>query len=123
VDDASTQGPSELAPERLLQLARQPGGLLLVDVREPYEQRLGQAPVLDGAVQREAVALSGLPDALARWLALPAGTPVVFFCRSGNRSAQAARALRRLGHEQAWSLAGGLALWPRATTADAALAI
>ncbi|HEY9108541.1 MAG TPA: aminotransferase class V-fold PLP-dependent enzyme [Roseateles sp.] len=120
VDSGCTQAPSELAPERLLQLARQPGGLVLVDVREPYEQRLGQAPVLDGAVQREAVALSGLPDALARWLALPAGTPVVFFCRSGNRSAQAARALRRLGHEQAWSLAGGLALWPRATVSLAA---
>ena len=27
---------------------------------------------------------------------------------------QAARALRRLGHAQAWSLAGGLALWPDA---------
>jgi len=120
VDSGCTQGPSELVPERLLQLARQPGGLVLVDVREPYEQRLGQAPALDGAVQREAVALSGLPDALARWLALPAAAPVVFFCRSGNRSAQAARALRRLGHEQAWSLAGGLALWPRAMVSMAA---
>jgi rhodanese-related sulfurtransferase len=70
------------------------------------------------------VALSGLPNALARWTALPAETPVVFFCRSGNRSAQAAQALRRLGHEQAWSLSGGLALWPRITTAaDAAFAI
>ncbi|MGQ3051122.1 MAG: aminotransferase class V-fold PLP-dependent enzyme [Roseateles sp.] len=105
-------------------LARHPG-LLLVDVREPYEQRLGQAPELGTAVQREAVPLSGLPNALTRWLALPAETPVVFFCRSGNRSVQAARALRRLGHEQAWSLGGGLALWPRALvgTADAALAI
>jgi len=42
---------------------------------------------------------------------MPARTPVVFYCRSGNRSAQAANALRRLGHDQSWSLAGGLALW------------
>ncbi len=48
---------------------------------------------------------------------------MVCFCRSGNRSAQAARALRRLGHAQAWSLRGGLALLPRAAAADAALAI
>jgi rhodanese-related sulfurtransferase len=33
----------------------------------------------------------------------------VFVCRSGNRSARAALCLQRLGHAQAWSLAGGLA--------------
>lgn len=100
-------------------------GLVLVDVREPYEQRLGLAPDLGRAVRREAVALSGLVDALPRWRALPADTRLVFFCRSGNRSAQAARALRRLGHDMAFSLAGGLALWPTALapSADAALAI
>lgn len=81
-------------------------------MREPYEQRLGQPGVLDAA-RREAVPLSRLLNALPDWLALPGETPILFFCRSGNRSAQAARALRRLGHAQAWSLAGGLALWPR----------
>lgn len=127
VDGACPLASTELGLDALRALLREQPGLLLVDVREPYEQRLGQAPELGGAVRREAVALSGLPDALARWLALPAETPVVFFCRSGNRSAQAAQALRRLGHEQAWSLGGGLALWPRvaemAGMADAALAI
>lgn len=124
VDSGCARVSSELAPEALRGLLREHSGLLLVDVREPYEQRLGQALPLGAEVRREAVALSGLPNALARWLALPAETPVVFFCRSGNRSGQAALALRRLGHEQAWSLSGGLALWPRiATAADAAFAI
>ncbi len=124
VDSACPLASSELSLAALTQLTREHPGLVLVDVREPYEQRLGQAPELGAAVSREAVALSGLPNALARWMALPAGTPVVFFCRSGNRSAQAAQALRRLGHEQAWSLSGGLALWPRITAAaDAAFAI
>ncbi|MBI3349809.1 MAG: aminotransferase class V-fold PLP-dependent enzyme [Burkholderiales bacterium] len=124
VDSGCALVASELSLAALTQMTRQHPGLLLVDVREPYEQRLGQAPELGVTVQREAVALSGLPNALARWTALPAETPVVFFCRSGNRSAQAARALRRLGHEQAWSLSGGLALWPRlAVAADAAFAI
>jgi cysteine desulfurase len=105
-------GMPELSPEASAALLRRHPGLLLVDVREPYEQRLGQPGVLDAA-RRQAVPLSRLLNALPDWLALPNETPILFFCRSGNRSAQAARALRRLGHAQAWSLAGGLALWPR----------
>ena len=85
---------------------------ILVDVREPYERRFEQARSLGTAVRPRTVPLSGLLNALPGWLALPAETPILFFCRSGQRSAQAATALRRLGHAQAWSLAGGLALWP-----------
>ncbi len=115
----------ELSAPALQALLADHPGLRLVDVREPYEQRLGLAPRLPGACAQDAVPLSCLPDALPHWLSLPPDTPVVFFCRSGNRSAQAARALRRLGRAQAWSLAGGLALWPRAplVPVDAALAI
>ena len=80
---------------------------VLVDVREPFEARMGRAAAL-GA---EVVPLSTLVNALPRWSRLPAETPLIFVCRSGNRSTQAARALRRLGHAQAWSVAGGLALW------------
>ena len=95
--------------------------LRFVDVREPYEQRLGHAPQLSAPqVRHQAIALSQLMQALPEWLTLPTATPVVFYCRSGNRSAQAAEALRRLGHERAWSLAGGLALWrPEVVAASA----
>ena len=93
-------------------LLRAHPGMRLIDVREPYEQRVGAAPDLGGDVRLEAVPLSGLADALPDWLLLPAATPLLFFCRSGNRSAQAARLLRRLGHARSFSLAGGLALWP-----------
>jgi cysteine desulfurase len=65
------------------------------------------------------VPLSALPNALPGWLQLPAEVPVLFYCRSGNRSAQAARALRRLGHARAFSLAGGLALWAEGIRAEA----
>jgi cysteine desulfurase len=41
----------------------------------------------------------------------------VFFCRSGNRSGKALACLRRLGHRNAWHVAGGIAL------AEAALAL
>ncbi|WP_284617357.1 aminotransferase class V-fold PLP-dependent enzyme [Aquabacterium humicola] len=90
---------------------------LVVDVRESYEQRVGALTVLERGALRSAdirqVPLSALLDALPDWLALPAQRPLLFVCRAGNRSAQAARALRRLGHAQAWSLQGGLALWPQ----------
>lgn len=81
---------------------------VMVDVREPFESRMGPVAALDA----QPVPLSALINALHRFMQLPSETPLIFVCRSGNRSAQAARALRRLGHAQAWSLAGGLALWP-----------
>ncbi|WP_295982389.1 aminotransferase class V-fold PLP-dependent enzyme [uncultured Variovorax sp.] len=117
--DICTAGPSsDLSPKALAALQQAHPGLVMVDVREPYEQRVGHAPVVNAATRLQAVPLSRLPNALPDWLALPESTPVVFFCRSGNRSAQAARALRRLGHAQAWSLSGGLALWPRERSAE-----
>jgi cysteine desulfurase len=115
VDRCAGAAPQELAPAALSALLEARSSLLVVDVREPYEQRMSQEPELGiPASGRQAVPLSRLLDALPDWLALPADRPVLFFCRSGNRSAQAANALRRLGHAQAWSLAGGLALWPKA---------
>ena len=85
------------------------GAGLWVDVREAHERDV-QVPGRGIAASRS-VPLSGLLSALPQWLEQEVHTPVVFYCRSGNRSAQAARALRRLGHASAWSLAGGLALW------------
>ncbi|MEK8032521.1 aminotransferase class V-fold PLP-dependent enzyme [Ideonella sp. DXS29W] len=113
VDGAADSTPHEVEPAALRDLLRSRTGLLLVDVREPYEQRLSSTPDLGPGVHGQAVPMSRLLNALPGWLGLPAETPVVFFCRSGNRSAQAAKALRRLGHARAWSLAGGLALWPK----------
>lgn len=105
----------ELNASAAAALARSRTDLLLVDVREPYEQHLSEPIELGTPVRRQSAPLSAILNALAGWLALPEATPVLFYCRSGNRSAQAARALRRLGHGQSWSLAGGLALW---TTGD-----
>lgn len=83
----------------------------VVDVREPYEQLLSQTPRLsDWALQ--AMPLSRLVNGLPAWLADPQ-RPLVFFCRSGNRSSQAVQCLRRLGHANSYTLAGGLALWER----------
>jgi cysteine desulfurase len=36
---------------------------------------------------------------------------IILFCRTGNRSLQAAKSLRRLGFPNVWSIQGGVALW------------
>lgn len=79
---------------------------LLVDVRELPEHAAAAASLRGRAAKN--VPLSQLAGQAAQWLREP--RPLVFVCRSGNRSARAARLLRRLGHAQAWHVAGGLAL-------------
>lgn len=111
-DDALANVPVELSSAEVDALRKASPLTVFVDVRELYEQHVDPECRFPAA-STQSVPLSTLNDAFARWLALPADRPLVFFCRSGNRSAQAARALRRLGRANAWSLAGGLALLPR----------
>lgn len=101
----------QLPGAQLQQFADAHPDAILVDVREPYEQFLSHTPDLAGMAM-EAVPLSRILNAIPGWLV--AQRPLLFFCRSGNRSRQAAQALARLGHRQAWTLAGGLALLPEA---------
>jgi cysteine desulfurase len=81
---------------------------LLVDVREPFERAADTAAAWEGRAVM-GVPLSRLTDQLAHWLR-GEQRPIVFFCRSGNRSVRAARCLHRLGYQNAWHLSGGLAL-------------
>jgi rhodanese-related sulfurtransferase len=88
--------------EQASQLMRQ--GAILLDVREAPEWRAGHAP---GARH---IPLSRLP---ARIKDLPPQGIVVTVCRSGHRSALAAKMLARQGREVA-SLSGGMHAWARA---------
>jgi cysteine desulfurase len=83
---------------------------ILVDVREAYECAMGSR--LDPLTEAHTtvVPLSRLADTIPAWLQQP-DKPLVFFCRSGNRSALATRCLRKLGHPNAFHLRGGLALF------------
>jgi len=81
---------------------------VLVDVREAYEFAATGVPGPAGRVAHS-VPLSRLAGQASEWLRAEQ-RPLVFFCRSGNRSMKATRCLRRLGHDQAYSLSGGLAL-------------
>ncbi len=85
----------------------------LLDVRTPSEFAAGH---LRGAVNVDVLA----PDFADRVQALdlPTDGPVYLYCRSGNRSGQAAQTLRQLGYEGAVNVGGFEAL--RSAGADAA---
>ena len=76
-----------------------PRGVLLVDVREPSEWVEGHAP---HALHRP---LSRLDST-----ALPRAETFYVICRSGNRSAQATKALVAAGLD-AYNVMGGMSAW------------
>jgi rhodanese-related sulfurtransferase len=93
-------GPSEdLPPARVADLLRE--GAQVVDVREGYERDAGR---IAGTRHIELDQLTAEAETLDR------DRPVVFYCRSGSRSALAAQAFAAAGFE-AHNLDGGLKAW------------
>lgn len=80
----------------------------LIDVREHYEFIAGPPPAWGGRPAAN-IPYSQLLSQIPHWLRTE-HTPLVFFCRSGARSARAVRWLQRLGYRNAWQLNGGIAL-------------
>jgi rhodanese-related sulfurtransferase len=77
------------------------GGATLVDVRRPYEFEGGHLP---GALNIE---MNELP---ARSAEIARDRPVLFYCRSGNRSSMAVDAFREAGYD-ARNIEGGITAW------------
>jgi rhodanese-related sulfurtransferase len=92
--------PEELTPREVAELIGD-GGAQLVDVREPYEHEAGR---ITGDVHIELERLGAEAGAIDR------ERPVVFYCRSGSRSALAAQAFGASGYS-AHNLTGGLKAW------------
>jgi len=105
---AVTAPPAQLDAADLERFLEAHPDALLVDVREPHERMAGPAPSWRGRAAAH-VPLSQLVTHLPGWLRAEQ-RPLVFFCRSGNRSARAALCLHRLGYRAAYQLCGGLAL-------------
>jgi len=76
----------------------------LIDVREPSEYT-GELGHIEGA---ELVPLATLTSAAHDW---ERDKEIVMVCRSGGRSAQAARALVGLGFTRVMNLRGGMIAW------------
>lgn len=87
-------------------LAQSPAPTLL-DVREPHEYEAGH---VEGAL------LMPLQRTVELALAagLPKDEPVYVFCRTGNRSLQAAQALVAAGFEDVRNVDGGIVAWTAA---------
>src|SRR5918994_6383950 len=94
-----TGAPEELSPARAAELLRD--GAQGVDVREQYERDAGHIP---DTRHVELERLTAEADTLDR------DRPVVFYCRSGSRSALAAQAFAAAGFD-AHNLDGGLEAW------------
>jgi rhodanese-related sulfurtransferase len=92
--------PFELSPARAADLLADDRAEL-IDVRESHERAAGHIP------GSRHVELSELADSAGD---LPTDRPLVFQCRVGSRSAQAAFAFRRAGFD-AHNLDGGIVAW------------
>ena len=97
------EGGHELAPDRVRELL-EGGGAELIDVRRDYEHEAGH---IGGSRHIEMNGLTAAADSI------PNDRPVVFYCRSGDRSAMAAEAFSQAGYD-AHNLTGGLAAWAEA---------
>jgi rhodanese-related sulfurtransferase len=80
------------------------GGAVLLDVRDKHEWQAGHAP------KARHIPLAQLAQ---RQRELPADRTIITVCRSGMRSAQAARLLAGQGRKVA-NLSGGMHAWARA---------
>jgi rhodanese-related sulfurtransferase len=95
-----TATETEIDPARAATLIEL-GEAELIDVRRPYEWEAGR---IEGARSIELNELTGEAESISR------EGPVIFYCRSGSRSALAAAAFRQAGWD-AYNLAGGLQAW------------
>ena len=96
-------GVQHVTSAEAIRLLNQEKGVL-VDVREPDEYRSGHAP------NALSVPLSGLAGSLTQ-LEKYKSRPVIVCCRTSQRSARAAVALRQQGFVSVQVLAGGMAAW------------
>lgn len=96
------KGLQPLNAEQFREKASKRSGVLLVDVREPHEYKSGHIP---SAVN---IPLSQLNRRIKE---ISPKNEVLLYCRSGIRSKQAGRILRKHGYTNLAHLRGGLASW------------
>ena len=89
-----------VSPEQAVEMVK--AGGQLVDVRTPSEFASGH---IDGAVN---IPLNTLKERMGE---LDSSKPVILYCRSGQRSAQAESMLKSSGFKAAHNL-GGIGNWP-----------
>jgi rhodanese-related sulfurtransferase len=91
---------AQYAPREVAELLAR-AEIQLVDVRQPHEHEAGRI-----AGDR----LIELSELAERAPEIDRSKPVVFYCRSGSRSAMATQAFRQAGFD-AYNMSGGLLEW------------
>lgn len=94
----ANEAPLSLSPQQYVEDVRGEGiDHLLIDVREPWEFQDGH---IEGAIN---IPLGQLESRISE---LPGDVPLVLYCRSGNRSGQAASILQRNGVTGVYNMGG-----------------
>lgn len=102
--DHTAAAQKAVTPTELRRMLDEGRDLALIDVREPVEWDIVR---IDGArLVPKGRILSG--EALAE---LPQNTPIVLYCKTGIRSAEALEVLTRAGFADATHLHGGVIAW------------
>lgn len=99
---ATSTAVQEITPAELAERLSRRDDFDFIDVREPYEAAESRIP---GARLVPLATLGGAIDSLDR------SRDIVLMCRSGKRSADAARQLQAAGFSRVMSLAGGILRW------------
>ncbi len=99
--DAQTATSQLISPVEYVTDFDDPASHLLIDVRTPEEFASGH---IDGSVNIPVEEIPGRLDEI------PVDAPIVMYCRSGNRSAAAARILTEAGYAPVYDL-GGIQDW------------
>jgi rhodanese-related sulfurtransferase len=94
---------SDYSPQQVAELHAK-GEIQLIDVRQRHEHEAGR---IAGAPLIQLAELPGRAQEIDR------ERPVVFYCRSGSRSAMATEAFRGAGYD-AHNMVGGLLEWQAA---------
>ncbi len=92
----------EIDPNELAEWLKEETPPILLDVRTPQEMM--QASIPDG----RPLPLNTLPVRLDE---IPTDEKVVFYCRTGARSAQACMYLEQRGYDNVYNLRGGIVIW------------
>jgi adenylyltransferase/sulfurtransferase len=104
-DDAQRAAAgSTLTPAELKQLIDDGSRIEIIDVREPAEWQINRLP---GA---KLIPLGELPGRLTE---LPQTEPVVLYCKTGGRSAEALALLKQSGFSTAKHLGGGIVAYAK----------
>lgn len=104
MSEADQSGIPEISAIDLKERMDRKEGLVIVDVREPFERDIADLP--EWGQLRIPVG-----EFEARLGELDPDDEIVLYCRSGNRSGWATQRLRDEGFGRVWNLRGGMLAW------------